>query len=44
MVNLQEYLEKNLRSIISAWNEDDIYAISFFVYTNEAYRYKGYSM
>lgn len=43
MVNLQEYLEKNLRSIISAWNEDDIYAISFFIYANEAYRYKGYS-
>lgn len=43
MVNLQEYLEKNLRSIISAWNEDDIYAISFFIYANEAYRYNRYS-
>lgn len=43
MVNLQSYLENKLRNIISAWNEDDIYAISFFVHANEAYEYKGYS-
>lgn len=43
MIDLQAYLEKKLRSIISAWNEDDIYAISFFVYANEAYEYNGYS-
>ena len=43
MINLQAYLEKKLRSIISTWNEDDIYAISFFVYANEVYEYKGYS-
>ncbi len=43
MIDLQTYLEKKLCSIISAWNEDDIYAISFFVYANEAYEYNGYS-
>jgi len=43
LIDLQAYLEKKLRSIISAWNEDDIYAISFFVYANEAYEYNGYS-
>ena len=43
MITLQAYLEKKLRSIISTWNEDDIYAISFFVYANEVYEYKGYS-
>lgn len=43
MVDLQAYLENKLRSIISLWNEKDIYAISFFVYSNEAYEYKGYS-
>lgn len=43
MVDLQAYLEKKLRDIISTWNEDDIYAISFFVYSNEAYEYNGYS-
>lgn len=43
MIDLQTYLENKLRDIISAWDEDDIYAISFFVYSNEAYEYNGYS-
>ena len=43
MVNLQAYLENKLRDIISNWNENDIYAISFFVYTNDAYENNGYS-
>lgn len=43
MIDLQAYLEKRLLDIISSWNEDDIYAISFFVYANEAYEYEGYS-
>lgn len=43
MIDLQAYLEKKLRDIISTWNEPDIYVISFFVDSNEAYEYKGYS-
>lgn len=43
MIDLQAYLENKLRSIISTWNENDIYAISFFVCSNEAYEYNGYS-
>ena len=43
MIDLQVYLENKLRYIISTWNEEHIYAISFFVYANEAYQYKGYS-
>ena len=43
MIDLQAYLENKLRDIISAWNENDIYAISFFVYSNEAHEYNGYS-
>lgn len=43
MVDLQGYLEKKICEIISAWNEDDIYAISFFVYANESYEYGGVS-
>lgn len=43
MIDLQEYLENILRGIISAWNEDDIYVISFFVDANKAYEYNGYS-
>lgn len=43
MIDLQMYLEKKLCDIISIWDEDNIYAISFFVCSNEAYEYKGYS-
>lgn len=43
MIDLQGYLENKLRTIISDWSENDIYAISFFVYSNEAYEYNGYS-
>lgn len=43
MIDLQAYLENKLRDIISVWNEDDIYAISFFVHANEAYEYNGCS-
>lgn len=43
MIDLQAYLEKKLRGIISTWHADDIYAISFFVYANEVYEYDGFS-
>lgn len=43
MIDLQAYLEKKVCDIISNWDEKDIYAISFFVYSNEAYKYNGYS-
>ena len=43
MIDLQAYLESKLRGIISAWNEENIYAISFFVYSNKSYEYNGYS-
>ena len=43
MIDLRAYLENKLRDIISSWNEDDIYAISFFVYANEAFQYNGHS-
>lgn len=42
MNRLQDFLETNLHRIIAAWDEEDIYAISFFVYANEAYAYRGY--
>lgn len=29
MIDLQAYLEKKLRDVMSAWNEADIYAVSF---------------
>lgn len=35
MINLNEYLYNKIRPIIEGWDEAGIYAISFFVYTNE---------
>lgn len=43
MTNLRMYLESALGSVISSWNEKDIYAISFLVCANEAYEYGGCS-
>ena len=43
MTNLQIYLESALSSVISSWNEKDIYAISFLVCANETYEYDGCS-
>ena len=43
MANFEEKLYLKIKSIMESWCEDDIYAISFFVYSNEAYEYNGYS-
>ncbi len=43
MINISEKLYNAVKSIITTWNEDGIYAISFFVYSNEEYEYKGFS-
>ena len=42
-MNLEEYLYNRVLPIIQSWNEENIYAISFFVYYNGANEYKGYS-
>ena len=42
MTNLSEKLYLKTKSIMDTWCEDGIYAISFFVYSNEAYEYKGF--
>ena len=43
MTDLENALYVKVKSEISKWDEEDIYAISFFVYANEEYRYKNYS-
>lgn len=40
-MNLENYLYNKILKIIQDWHEDDIYAISFFVYSNEANVYNG---
>ena len=42
MLNLEAYLYEKIKPIIEDWNEDGIYAISFFVYSNEAFTYRQY--
>jgi hypothetical protein len=43
MCDFKNALKDKVKSIIRTWNEDGIYAISFFVYSNESYEYNGYS-
>lgn len=42
MIDIEKILYDKVKSEISKWNEDGIYAISFFVNSNEAYEYKNY--
>ena len=42
MIDLQSYLEKKSRNIISSWKENGIYAISFFIHSEELYEYGGF--
>lgn len=43
MINLRDYLKNKVCQVISAWDEEKIYAISFLVYSNETYEYDGCS-
>lgn len=43
MINIAEKIYSKVKSIMDTWSEADIYAISFFVYSNESYEYKGFS-
>ena len=43
MIAIKEAMYDKIKSIISTWNEESIYAISFFVYSNEAYEYNEFN-
>ena len=43
MIDIKNAIKTKIKSIIDTWDEEDIYAISFFVYSNEAYEYNGFS-
>ena len=43
MIKLEEYLYWKVLPVIKSWRKKDIYAISFFVVSNEAYEYDGIS-
>ncbi len=42
MDNIIEKIYSKVKSIMDTWCEDSIYAISFFVYSNESYEYKEF--
>jgi len=41
-MNFKQYLYQKTKSTISKWDEEGIYAISFFVYSNELIKYQQY--
>lgn len=43
MINISEAMYQRIKSIIGSWNEPDIYAISFFIHSNELYEYNGFN-
>jgi len=43
MIDLKSYLLEKVKAVISGWDEEKIYAISFFVYSNLAYTYQQYN-
>ncbi|MDE7083044.1 MAG: hypothetical protein K2O89_05005 [Clostridia bacterium] len=43
MTKFEAKLYLKIKSVMDTWREDGIYAISFFVYSNEAFKYNGYS-
>ena len=42
MILIADMIYSKVKSIIANWSEKDIYAISFFVYSNETYKYKEF--
>ena len=43
MNNLTEKIYEKVKSIMDKWSKKDIYAVSFFVYSNECFEYKEFS-
>ena len=43
MISITKKMYSKVKSIMDTWSESDIYAISFFVYSNESYEYKNFT-
>lgn len=43
MIDIEKMLYDKVKSEMSQWDEEDIYAISFFIYSNEAYEYNNFA-
>lgn len=42
MIDIFEIIYKRIKDIITDWEDNGIYAISFFVYSNEDFQYRGF--
>lgn len=42
MINICERVYEKVKQVISTWNDGTIYAVSFFVESNEVYSYRGF--
>ena len=43
MINIYERIYEKVKQVISTWSDDTIYAVSFFVESNEEYSYRGFN-
>ena len=43
MIDIEKILYDKVKSEISQWDEEDIYAISFFIHSNEAFEYNNFA-
>lgn len=43
MINMENYLYDKISNLFDTWDEDGIYAVSFYVDANSANRYRGYA-
>ena len=43
MMDIEKILYNKVKSEMSNWDEEGIYAISFFVYSNESYEFKNFA-
>ncbi len=42
MTDIKEIVYRKVKSVISDWDDDKIYAVSFFIHSNEDYSYRGH--
>lgn len=43
MIDIEQFLYDRVLQIFDGWHEEGIYAVSFFVYSNELHIYRGFS-
>lgn len=43
MIDLEQFLYDRIKPVFDSWNEPDIYAVSFFVNSNECNEYRGFT-